>query len=503
MLNLSLTPSLAEFRELAKRGNLIPVHTQMISDAESPVSAFQKIDDGGYSFLFESVEKSDQGGRYSFVGAQPRVIFESRGSRIRITENGESREFDTARDPLHELETLMQRYRFVPPTTAFPSRFFGGAVGYLGYDMVRFFEPTVTPPPPDDLDLPESLFIITETVLIFDHRTRRLSIVANALIEGDVDAAYARATAQIEGIVARLSQPGKLAPLPITPAPPVPAPVGNTTREEYMQMVSDGQEFIRAGDIFQFVPSQRFTTDYTGDELTLYRALRFVNPSPYMFCMKFAGRFSLVGSSPELHVRAMEEKIEIRPIAGTRRRGATPAEDEANAADLLADPKERAEHLMLVDLARNDVGRASEFGSVNVTDFMTIEMYSHVMHIVSNVEGRLRPDRNAYDVMRATFPAGTVSGSPKVRALQIINSLEKNKRGAYAGAVGYFGFDGDCDSCIALRTIVLKDGKAHVQAGAGIVADSVPESEHQECVNKAMGMMAAIARAKQFNQLGN
>jgi anthranilate synthase component 1 len=376
-------------------------------------------------------------------------------------------------------------------------------VGYLGYDMVRFFEPTVLPSPPDDLDLPESLFVITETQLIFDHRTRRLRVVANAFVDGDADRAYARAVEQIQSMVARLAQRTSLPALPITPAPQFTAPTGNTTPEEYMKMVSDGKEFIRAGDIFQFVPSQRFGTDYTGDELTLYRALRFVNPSPYMFVLKFAGRFSLVGSSPEVHVRAIDGKIEIRPIAGTRRRGATLAEDEANAADLLADPKERAEHLMLVDLARNDVGRASEFGSVKVTDFMTIEKYSHVMHIVSNVEGRLRPGCNAYDVMRATFPAGTVSGSPKVRALQIINGCEKNKRGVYAGAVGYFGFDGNCDSCIALRTIVLKDGKAYVQAGAGIVADSVPESEHQECVNKAMGMMAAIARAKQFNNPEN
>ncbi len=499
----TLTPSLAEFRELASRGNLIPVFTDLISDAESPVSAFQKIDDGGYSFLFESVEKSDQAGRYSFVGSRPRVLFESRGKTIRIVEDGTERTFETARDPLHELESFMQRYHYVASPALADARFAGGAVGYLGYDMIRFFEPTVSSSPPDDLKLPESLFTITETLLIFDHRTRRLRIVANAFIPGDgkdaavnAEAAYARASEQIARIVARLAQPTQLPLIPITPAPEVPAPRGNTTRDEYMKMVTDGKEFIRAGDIFQFVPSQRFETDYAGDPLTLYRALRFVNPSPYMFCMKFGPQFALVGSSPEVHVRAIDGKIEIRPIAGTRRRGANAGEDEANAQDLLADPKERAEHLMLVDLARNDVGRASEFASVRVSDFMTIEKYSHVMHIVSNVEGRLRPDRTAYDVMRATFPAGTVSGSPKVRALQIINGCEKSKRGVYAGAVGYFGFDGNTDSCIALRTVVLKDGKAYIQAGAGIVADSVPESEHQECVNKAMGMMAAIARAK-------
>jgi anthranilate synthase component 1 len=491
------SPPLAEFRELAARGNLIPVFAELIADAETPVSAFHKLDDGrGYAFLFESVEKHDQAGRYSFIGVNQRVVFESHGSTIRITEDGATREFQTASDPLADLEALMQRYRYVASPALADARFAGGAVGFLTYDMVRFFEPTVPPSPPDDLGMPESLFTITDTLLIFDHRTRRLRVVVNAHVGSNADAAYQRAADEIAKIIAKLNQPAPLPMLPITAAPEVPTPTGNTTREDFMKMVSDGQEFIRAGDIFQFVPSQRFATDYTGDPLTLYRALRFVNPSPYMFCMKFAGRFSLVGSSPEVHVRAINGKIEIRPIAGTRKRGKDEAEDDANAADLLADPKERAEHLMLVDLARNDVGRASEFGSVKVTDFMTIERYSHVMHIVSNVEGRLRPDRTSYDVMRATFPAGTVSGSPKIRALQIINGCEKNKRGVYSGAVGYFGFDGNHDSCIALRTIVLKDGQAYVQAGAGVVADSTPEGEYNETVNKAMGMMSAIARAK-------
>jgi anthranilate synthase component 1 len=499
-----LQPSRAEFRDLAKRGNLIPVFTELIADAESPVSAFQKIDDSGYSFLFESVEKSDQAGRYSFVGAQPRLTFQSRGRTIRITEDGQSREFETTRDPLHELETLMQRYRFVPSPALEDSRFAGGAVGYLGYDMVRFFEPTIPAAPKDELDLPESYFFLAETLLIFDHRTRRLRIVANAFIENEaVDSAYDRAAERINALATRLNQPTHLPPIFVDRQAPPVTPSANTTRDEYLQMVRDGMEYIRAGDIFQFVPSQRFETAYTGDPLTLYRALRFVNPSPYMFCLKFAGRseagpdqaFALVGSSPEVHVRAINGRIDIRPIAGTRRRGANPDEDERNAAELLADPKERAEHLMLVDLARNDVGRAAQFGTVKVSDFMTIEKYSHVMHIVSNVHGTLRPDRSAYDVMRATFPAGTVSGSPKVRAMQIINQFEKSKRGVYAGAVGYFGFDGNSDSCIALRTVVLKGGRAYVQAGAGIVADSSPESEHQECVNKAMGMMAAIAKA--------
>ncbi|MES2570695.1 MAG: anthranilate synthase component I [Verrucomicrobiota bacterium] len=501
MTSIPIKPTLAEFRELATQGNLIPICTELIADAETPVSAFQKIDDGDHCFLLESVEKSDQAGRYSFVGSNPRLTFESRGRRIRISENGRTCEFETERDPLHELEALMERYRFVPSAAAGESRFSGGAVGYLSYDMVRFFEPTIAAPPTDELGLPEMFFLIAETVLIFDHRTRRLRIVSNAFIEnGNVEEAYATASATIERIAARLATPSQMPPLFVDRKAEPIVPACNTTPEEYTDMVREGLEFIRAGDVFQFVPSQRFETDYAGDPISLYRALRFVNPSPYMFCLKFGGaenaRFALVGSSPEVHVRAMNGHVEIRPIAGTKRRGATESEDEANAAALLADPKERAEHLMLVDLARNDVGRIANFGTVRVTDFFTIEKYSHVMHIVSNVVGELRSDKTAYDVMRATFPAGTVSGSPKVRAMQVINGLEKSKRGVYAGAVGYFGFDGNHDSCIALRTVVLKNGKAFVQAGAGVVADSSPESEHQECVNKAMGMMAAIARAK-------
>jgi anthranilate synthase component 1 len=503
MPSISLKPSLAEFRELAKQGNLIPVCTELIADAETPVSAFQKMDDGGSCFLLESVEKSDQAGRYSFVGSHPRLTFESRGRQIRITENGQVREYTTEGDPLQELEALMGRYRFVHSPAAGESRFLGGAVGYLSYDMVRFFEPTIAPPPKDELGLPEMLFLIADSVLIFDHRTRRLRIVSNAFVETDeVEAAYAKAEQSIRRIADRLAAPSQLPRLFVDCDAPVLPPASNTAPEDYMAMVRNGLEYIRAGDVFQFVPSQRFETDYAGDALTLYRSLRFVNPSPYMFCLKFGGgaeaspQFALVGSSPEVHVRAMNGQVEIRPIAGTKRRGKTEEEDEANAQALLADPKERAEHLMLVDLARNDVGRIANFGTVRVTDFFTIEKYSHVMHIVSNVVGELRADKTAYDVMRATFPAGTVSGSPKVRAMQVINELERSKRGVYAGAVGYFGFDGNHDSCIALRTVVLKDGKAYVQAGAGVVADSLPEAEHQECVNKAMGMMAAIARAK-------
>ncbi|MCX8511296.1 MAG: anthranilate synthase component I [Chthoniobacteraceae bacterium] len=497
-----LSPSLPEFRELATQGNLIPVWCELLADAETPVSAFQKLDSGGYSFLLESAENSAQAGRYSFVGTDPALVIETLGNTVRITEHSQTREFVSQSDPLTELENLLSVYRRVKPPglddITGPS-FTGGAVGFLSYNAVRFFEPSVGEPQPDPLALPDALFFLTDAVLIFDHRSRRMRVLVNAHVPSpeDADAAYTSATTRVGDILARLAQPAALPQLPVPKQPAIPAEARcNTTREEYMATVSACQEYIRAGDIFQIVPSQRFETEYTGDALTLYRTLRDVNPSPYMFCLNLAGRFSLVGSSPEVHVRVTGGRVDIRPIAGTKRRGSTPSEDDANAADLLADPKERAEHLMLVDLARNDVGRISKFGSVKVSDFMTIERYSHVMHIVSHVEGELSPDKSAFDVMRATFPAGTVSGSPKIRAMQLLNQFEKHKRGVYAGAVGYFGFDGNTDSCIALRTVVLKDGHAYVQTGAGVVADSTPEGEHQECVNKAMGMMAAIARAR-------
>ena len=481
---------------MARYGNLIPVYTELVADAETPVAAFSKIDEGGHSFLLESAEHIDHGGRYSFVGSNPRLVFKSRGRTVTVIEQGVTREFETEGDPLAELQKLMARY--IPVPVAYLPRFAGGAVGYLGYDMVRFFEPTIGEPPEDDLQLPESVFMVAETLLIFDHQMRRLQVLANALVENeDADGAYDAAVQAIQNVLRQLDKPARLPAINIHRQPPPVQPASNTTEDEFRRMIEQAHEFIHAGDIFQVVLSQRFETAYEGDPLTLYRCLRFVNPSPYLFCLKFGGEFALVGSSPEVHVRAINGNVEIRPIAGTRRRGNTPAQDDANAKELLADPKERAEHLMLVDLARNDVGRIANFGSVRVTDFMTIERYSHVMHIVSNVVGQLHPDKNAYDVMRATFPAGTVSGSPKVRAMQIINQMEKNKRGTYAGAVGYFGFDGNSDSCIALRTIALKDGKAYVQAGAGIVADSTPEGEYQETVNKAMGMMRAIERAKE------
>ena len=501
MPQLHLQPDFPAFQNLADKGSLVPVVVELTADYETPLSAFQKIHDGRCGFLLESAELTQHSGRYSLLGSSPRIIFTARGREIEIEERGQMRAFTTTSDPLTELETLMKNYR---PHDALPLPVFhGGAVGYLSYDMVRFFEPTLSPPPKDELGLPDMVFMITDTVLVFDHRTRRLSVIANVHTDehADLEAAYGWAEEQILAVMRKLEKP--LAAKPLQAFAPVSneqlaPPAGNTTREEYEAMVLKMKEYISAGDIFQGVPSQRFEIDFPGAPLELFRALRHVNPSPYMFCLQFPQGFSLVGSSPEVHVKCMDGRIDIRPIAGTRWRGKTKAEDDALADELLSDPKERAEHIMLVDLARNDVGRVAEYGSVRVSDLMVIERYSHVMHIVSNVDGRLRPEKSAYDVMRATFPAGTVSGSPKVRAMEIINECEKSKRCAYAGAVGYFGFDGNLDSCIALRTCVVKDGKAYVQAGAGVVADSDPAYEYRETVSKATGMLRAIEWAKQL-----
>jgi anthranilate synthase component I len=498
MTALPLFPARDEFLVLAGKGNLIPVYTEFVADFETPVGAFEKLDDGFRSFLLESAESNDHVGRYSFLGSEPRIYFEARGTHIRIEENGHKREFETSTDPLTELQRLMSAFKPVEVPGLAP--FSGGAVGYIGYDAVRFFEPTVGESPPDQLGIPDMVFIVTDTFLVFDHRFRRLKIFANAFVDGKKpEAVYDEASQKIERIIKKLEVPTRPRLMNAAPVAPSPNPRSNTSRMEFHEMVRSAKRHIEAGDIFQVVPSQRFEVLFKGDPLTLYRALRFVNPSPYMFCLRLGDRFALVGSSPEVHVRLRKQTVEIRPIAGTRKRGATAAEDQRLAEELLADPKERAEHLMLVDLARNDVGRISEFGSVKVTEFMAIERYSHVMHIVSNVVGKLGRNYSAYDVMRATFPAGTVSGAPKVRAMQLIYEFEKSKRGVYAGAVGYFGFDGQLDSCIALRSTVLKDGMAFVQAGGGVVADSDPEFEYQESVNKAMATFRAIDMAEQIS----
>lgn len=479
-LEHSISPTRDEFRDLAKRANLIPLIVDLVADVETPVSAFAKIDNGQPCFLFESAERNGEIGRFSFIGFDPLVVF-----------NGA----ECKGDPLTELQQTLARFKFATPPAV--PHFVGGAVGYIGYDVVRFFEPTVPIHSRDDLQIPEMIFMIPRMLLVFDHRFRRLQLICNAHMDGktSADQAYERAASALKSAMAQLTEQRALQPIDAKPASKLPSPTSNTTCTEFEAMVVKAKELIAAGDIFQVVLSQRFETDFTGEALDLYRALRFGNPSPYMFCLRFDPNFAVLGSSPEVHLRVRDRVAELRPIAGTYRRGKDAAEDDQLARELLADPKERAEHVMLIDLGRNDLGRVAEFGSVKVTEQMVIERYSHVMHIVSHIVARLREDKNAFDAIRATFPAGTVSGAPKIRAMQIIADLEKAKRGFYAGIVGYFGFDGSHDSCIAIRSIVLKNGKAYLQTGAGIVADSNPAKEFDECMNKAKAMLAAIARA--------
>ncbi len=492
---LSVSPVIDEFRNLAAQGNVVPVYAQLAADFETPLSAYLKISGEGEAFLFESAESVGENGRYSILGSNSRTIIKAYGHEITLCENGSCRQWTAEKDILTELEELMEKYKPITHDNALP--FYGGAVGYLAYDAVRQFEPSVGAPAKDELGLPDALFILAEDLLIFDHRLRRLVVVANAFIDEheNADTAYQNACDRISAMIQKLDQPLHIPPLNGLADYETPKAGSNTTQEEYEHMVLKAKEYIAAGDAFQIVPSQRFETEFTGSPVDLYRALRHVNPSPYMFILQL-DEFALVGSSPEVHVRAINGRIDIRPIAGTRWRGKTPEEDDALAADLLADQKECAEHLMLVDLARNDVGRISKHGSVTVDDFMIVERYSHVMHIVSNVHGDLDDQHSAYDVLRATFPAGTVSGAPKIRAMQIINELEKSKRCSYAGAVGYFSWDGNHDSCITLRTCLLKDGKAYVQAGAGVVADSDPTYEYEETINKSMAILRAIGLAK-------
>ncbi|MCH7226083.1 anthranilate synthase component I [Haloferula sp. A504] len=495
MKPIPIEPSLEEFAELSKQGNVVPLYTQLAADFETPLSAYLKVRDGRASFLLESAESTDKSGRWSILGSGPRRIIEARGKEITVREDGEATTETVGDDVLAALERHMAPYKPVVHGNLPP--FCGGLVGYLAYDAVRQFEPTISEPPADQLGVPDAVFMLADTLVVFDQKLRRVQVIANAILDEheDPEHAYVAARERIAAMVEMLNRPLHVPALNGLAAVEPGEAASNTTQAEYEAMVLRGKEYIAAGDVFQFVPSQRFETPFTRSAVDLYRSLRHVNPSPYMFILELEG-FSLVGSSPEVHVRSIEGRIDIRPIAGTRWRGKTPEEDDALAADLLADPKERAEHLMLVDLARNDVGRIAAHGSVVVDDFMIVERYSHVMHIVSNVHGTLAPGHSAYDVLRATFPAGTVSGAPKIRAMQIINELEKSKRGAYAGAVGYFGFDGSHDSCITLRTCLLKDGKAYVQAGAGVVADSDPTYEYNETVNKAKGMLRAIALAE-------
>ena len=488
----AITPSFETFRRLAGQGNMIPVYREIIADLETPVSAFMKIDNGDHAFLLESVEGGENLGRYSFLGADPSMVFWSRRHEVTLIHNGQTTVSHCDR-PLERLKALMAEYRPVVDPNLPP--FIGGAVGYMGYDVARDFE-TLPDGNPDTLDLPEMYMILADAMLVFDHVKRRIIFLANAHVDGDDEtamrAAYDKAVERIEAMARRLRQP-----LPEQPArdglPPIDITAfeSNFSRDQFMEVVNRCKEYILAGDIFQVVPSQRLRLPYRRPPFDIYRALRAVNPSPYMFYLKFPP-VTLAGSSPEILVRVTDKKVQIRPIAGTRPRGETVAEDLALEKELLSDPKERAEHVMLVDLGRNDCGRVSRYGTVRVDEMMVVERYSHVMHIVSNVVGELAEGRDAYDVLAASFPAGTVSGAPKIRAMEIIDEIEPERRGPYAGAVGYFSFNGNLDTCIVLRTLILKDGVAYAQAGAGIVADSDPAGEYEETIRKARALLTAI-----------
>ena len=500
---MSYTPDKKTFLEKAAHGNLVPVWRELLADMDSPVSAYDKVrdhlrrkDHASHTFLLESVEGGENVGRYSFIGGAPRAILRAYGRRVTIQDPGSpERTLEEDGDPLDALQRYMSRFRPVPDRRL--PRFTGGAVGFLGYDCVSFFEKRVPIRGDHALRAPDMVFMVTDALIIFDRVRHSVRLIANAFIEGDPGRAYDDAVKTIDALCAALRTPRSSSMIDSDAYLGEIVPDSNVSREEFMATVDRAKEYIRAGDIIQVVLSQRFETEYQGDSLDAYRALRSINPSPYMFCLDL-GDSAMVGSSPEVHVRGEEGHAELRPIAGTRPRAEDPAQDAKLAGELLADPKERAEHIMLVDLARNDLGRVCTFGTVRVPELMVIEKYSHVMHIVSDVTGELRPDTDAYALMRATFPAGTVSGAPKIRAMEIIAELERAKRGPYAGAVGYFSFGGNLDSCITIRTIILDLGKAFVQAGAGIVADSDPNTEYEETRNKARGMFKALALARHF-----
>jgi len=485
-------PDRDAFLKLARPGVLVPVYRQLMGDILTPVLAFQRLQAKAFAFLLESVTGGEKIGRYSFLGVDPAEVFRSRGATVEILDGqtGAVRSETTAACALDAFQGLLAGYQAVH-LPGLP-RFVGGAVGYFAYDVVRQIErlPNV---PTDTVELPEIYFGIYDTMIIFDHVNKTCKVVAHADCRtATPEAAYAAAAARIDAIVDLLAAPGSL-PVDEVPVIPKAEPVfeSNFAKEEFKAAVAQSKEYIKAGDIFQVVLSQRLSMACTADPFAIYRNLRVINPSPYMFYLKYPD-LALVGSSPEVMVRVEDGQITVRPIAGTRWRGKDEAEDLALEKELLADPKERAEHAMLVDLGRNDVGRVSEYGQVELTECMVVERYSHVMHIVSNVQGRLREGCTALDALKACLPAGTVSGAPKVRAMEIIDEFEPTKRGPYAGAVGYIDFSGNMDTCITLRTMYIHGERAYVQAGGGIVADSVPESEYQESLNKAKALLRAI-----------
>ena len=491
-------PSLKEFLQLSKQGNVIPVYKEINADLDTPVSAFLKIKKTAYSFLLESVEGQEKIARYSFLGTDPSLVFKSKGSSIEICypQENVTRCFTTGTDPLDEIKKIMRGFNAVP-VKGLP-RFYGGLVGYLGYDVVRFFE-DIPDKNKDDLKLPDAFLFLTDTVLVFDHVNHTIKIVSNCLLPGDYRRfSQARKIRLYKEAVQKIEKVSRILSKPVVPAlklEPAGSAVVSTNIEKsrFQGIIKQAKQHIKDGDIIQVVLSQRFEVHTKKYPFDIYRNLRSLNPSPYMFFLQFP-EATLIGSSPEIHVRCEDGLAQIRPIAGTRPRGKTEREDKRLERGLKDSVKEKAEHIMLVDLARNDLGRVCRVKEVRVRELMAVERYSHVMHLVSEVEGRLNKKFDIYDLMRATFPAGTVSGSPKIRAMEIIDELENTRRGPYAGCVGYFSFSHNMDTCITIRTIVIKDGVAYVQAGAGIVADSAPKREYLETVNKAKALVLAIIK---------
>ncbi len=489
-------PDRDDFRALARSAAVVPLVREVLADLDTPLAIFLKLDDGETSFLLESVEGGESWSRFSIIGLGARARFVARDGRVEITRGDAVQTFDLAadhsQDPLDHLRTLSHELQ--PLALPDLPRFAGGAVGYLSYDWVRYVE-DIPDDNPDTLGVPDCYFTFPELVLVHDRKRQRLSILAYAQVDdpNHADAAYDTARAQIERVIEKLAAP-VLLPEQRPSAPQAVEVRSSVSRERYHEMVKRCKEYIEAGDIFQVVPSQRLTMPLRTDPIQIYRWLRVINPSPYLFFLR-CGDHEVVGSSPEVMVRLEDGGISLRPIAGTRPRGATPAEDRALERELLADPKELAEHVMLVDLGRNDVGRVAEIGSVHVDEFQVIERYSHVMHIVSNVRGRLREDADAIDLLRACFPAGTLTGAPKVRAMEIIDELETERRGIYGGCVGYIDDRGDLDMCIAIRTLLIQGDRIYAQAGGGVVADSDPDAEYQESLQKARAVLRAIEQA--------
>ena len=475
-------PDLEQVKEFVHKGNLIPICREINADLDTPVSAYLKVARPPYSFLFESVEGGERMARYSFIGTEPQTVIKT----------GAGQALGKV-DPLEPIEKELNRFKLVDVPNM--QRFNGGAVGYLSYESVNYFE-ELPSPDPDVLGVPEAVFMLTMTYMVFDHVGHKITVVSHAHLDGDIEEAYSDATGRIDEIIRRLQSPLSVPSATNSAADQRLATTSNMTPDEYYDMVNQVKEYIVAGDVIQTVVSQRLSRPTTADPFQIYRSLRAINPSPYMYYLELDG-FQIVGASPEMLVRVEDGVVSTNPIAGTRPRGSCQKEDDLNEEELRGDEKERAEHIMLVDLGRNDIGRVSEPGTVSVNQLMDVERYSHVMHLVSRVSGKLREGYTNFDALRACFPAGTVSGAPKIRAMEIIAELEPDKRGPYAGAVGYFDFTGNMDTAIDIRTLVIKDGIAHAQAGGGIVYDSTPDFEYRETLHKASALMRAIDDAEE------